>query len=68
MDASKSLRKGLGVTVLAPRTDLSAASHWVPGSICPFYLRVATHGHCPIDMLCNVDSGAFVSEEITNLL
>lgn len=48
LDASKALRKGLSVTMLAAWTDLGAATHRVPSCIGPFDVGAFAHLIDPI--------------------
>lgn len=41
--ATESLGQGLGVAMLTPWADFSAAPDWVPSGICPLDFRVEAH-------------------------
>src|SRR5262249_55598734 len=43
LDATEPLSEGLGITVLAPRADLRAATDRIPRRIRPFNCRVIAH-------------------------
>ena len=45
-NATKPLSKSFGVAVLTAWADFCATPQWIPGSICPFDLRVAAHYNC----------------------